>query len=128
MAEKGKIKTLDQLRKIREEAKKAMDIREGKYEYKIVVSMGTSGIVAGAREVLRAFLDAIAENGLSGVMVTQTGFMGSKTIEPVVIVEDKAGNQVMYGNLTPEKAKEIVERHIMKGETVKEYAVRAPVE
>lgn len=126
MAEK--VKTLDQLRKIREQAKKKMDIREGEYEYRIVVPMGTSGIAAGAREVLKAFLDAIEKNDLHNVVVTQTGFMGSDPIQPVALVEDREGNKVMYCNLTVEKAMEIVERHIMKGETVREYVVSTPLE
>jgi NADP-reducing hydrogenase subunit HndB len=126
MAEK--VRTLDQLRKIREQAKKKMDIREGEYEYKIVVPMGTSGIAAGAREVLKAFLDAIEEHDLHNVVVTQTGFMGSDPIQPVALVEDREGRKVMYCNLTAEKAKEIIESHVMKGETVKEYVVSTPLE
>jgi len=126
MAEK--VRTLDQLRKISEQAKKKMDIREGEYEYRIVVPMGTSGIAAGAREVLKAFLDAIEKNDLHNVVVTQTGFMGSDPIQPVALVEDREGNKVMYCNLTAEKAEEIIESHIMKGETVKEYVVSVPLE
>jgi len=126
MAEK--VRTLDQLRKIREQARKKMDIREGEYEYRIIVPMGTSGIAAGAREVLKGFLGAIAEHDLHNVVVTQTGFMGSDPIQPVALVEDKKGNKVMYCNLTAEKAKEIIESHIIKGETVKEYVVSMPLE
>ncbi len=123
-----KIRTLDQLRKIREETRKKMSIREGKYRFKITIPMGTSGIVMGAREVMKAFLDAIEEHGLTDVVVTQTGFMGSRNIQPVAIVEDDQGNKVTYGNLTPEKAKEIVERHIIKGEKVQSYLVLTPLE
>ncbi len=123
-----KVKTLDQLRKIREQARKKMDLREGEYEYKIVVPMGTPGITAGARDVLKAFLDAIAEYDLHNVVVTQTGFVGSRTIQPVALVEDREGRKVMYCNLTAEKAKEIIESHIMRGETVKEYVISTPLE
>ncbi len=126
MAEK--IKTLDQLRKIREETRKKMSIREGKYRFKVTIPMGTSGIVVGAREVMKAFLDAIEEHNLTDVIVTQTGFMGSRSIQPVAIVEDDKGNKITYGNLTPDKAKEIVERHIVKGEVVQGYVVLTPLE
>ncbi len=126
MAEK--IRSLEQLRKIREETRKKMSIREGKFRYKITIPMGTSGIVAGAREVMKAFLDAIEEHGLTDVIVTQTGFMGSRSIQPVAIVEDAQGDRVVYGNLTPEKAKEIVEKHIIKGERVQGYVVLTPLE
>ncbi len=126
MAEK--IKSLDQLRKIREETLKKMSVREGKHRFKVTIPMGTSGIAAGAREVLKAFLDSIEKHNLTDVIVTQTGFMGSKTIQPVAIVEDDKGNKVTYGNLSPDKVKEIVDRHIVKGETVREYVVIMPLE
>ena len=126
MAEK--IKSLDQLRKIREETRKKMDVREGRYRFKITIPMGTSGITMGAREVMRAFLDAIEEHGLTDVAVTQTGFMGSRNIQPLAIVEDDKGNKVTYGNLTPEKAREIVEKHIVGGEKVQAYVVPTPLE
>ncbi len=126
MAEK--IKTLDQLRKIREETRKKMSVREGQYRFKITIPMGTSGITMGAREVMKAFLDAIEEHGLTDVVVTQTGFMGSRNIQPLAIVEDKEGHKVTYGNLTPEKAREIVEKHIIKGEKVQEYVVPTPLD
>ena len=106
MAEK--IKSLEQLRKIREETRKKMSLREGKYRFKITIPMGTSGITMGAREVMKAFLDAIEEHGLTDVVVTQTGFMGSRNIQPLAIIEDSEGYKVTYGNLTPEKAREIV--------------------
>ncbi len=123
----GRLK-LEDLRRIREETKKKMDVREGTYEYRIIVPMGTSGIAAGARDVLKGFLEAIADHDLHNVIVTQTGFMGTDVIQPVALVEDREGNKVMYCNLTAEKAREIIERHIMKGETVREYVVSTPLE
>ena len=126
MAEK--IRTLDQLRKIREATREKMSVREGKYRFKITIPMGTSGITMGAREVMKAFLDAIEEHGLSDVIVTQTGFMGSRNIQPVAMVEDEKGRRVTYGNLTPEKAREVVEKHIVGGDKVLEYVVPTPLE
>jgi len=126
MAER--IRTLDQLRKIREETRKKMSVREGKYRFKITIPMGTSGITMGAREVMKAFLEAIEEHGITDVVVTQTGFMGSRNIQPLAIVEDEKGYKVTYGNLTPEKAKEIVESHMVKGEKIQEYVVPTPLD
>ncbi|RLD94060.1 MAG: (2Fe-2S) ferredoxin domain-containing protein [Aquificota bacterium] len=125
----AKIRTLEDLRKIREKAKKIVDLREmeGK-EFRVIIPMGTSGIAAGARDILKAFLDVIEEKDLHNVVVTQTGFMGTDPIQPVALVEDKEGNKVMYCNLTPEKVREIVEKHIMKGEVVREYVVAVPLE
>ncbi len=67
---------LDELKAIREKAKKDIQLRQKEARIKIVVGMGTSGIASGAREVLRSFVDEIASRNLVDVMVTQTGEKG----------------------------------------------------
>ena len=48
---------LEELRKIRKRVQSELCLRGEKVRIKIVVGMGTSGIAAGAREVLRALLE-----------------------------------------------------------------------
>lgn len=69
---------LDELKAIREKAKKDIQLRQKEARVKIVVGMGTSGIASGAREVLKSFVDEIAKRNLADVMVTQTGKGGSR--------------------------------------------------
>ncbi len=56
---------LEDLKKIREKTEKDMLLRAGKTRLRVVVGMGTSGIAAGARETLKAFLDEIEKRDLA---------------------------------------------------------------
>ena len=50
------MKSLEDLKKLRDEALKKMNVRYIKGGYRIQVGMGTCGIASGAREVLQGFL------------------------------------------------------------------------
>ena len=57
------MKSLEELKRIREEAKKKMTMRlDTDNEYRIVVGMATCGIAAGARPVLNAIIDEVASS------------------------------------------------------------------
>ncbi len=114
---------LEDLRKIRERAAKELNLRTGKARVKVVVGMGTSGIAAGARDVLAAFLDEIGKRDLSEVIVTQSGERGLASAEPVVEVYEEGKPTVVYGNVTPEAARRIVAEHIVNGNPVAEYVI-----
>ena len=116
------MKTLDDLKKVREKALEQMKIREGKFSAKIVVAMGTCGIAAGAREVMSAVLDELEKRGVTDVSVTQTGCKGMCEQEPTVdVIRD--GQTVTYGYVDTEKARQIVAQHIVNGNIVGEYVV-----
>jgi NADP-reducing hydrogenase subunit HndB len=82
------MKSLSDLQRIRDEAKKRVSMREGNQEYRIVVGMATCGIAAGARPVLTALVEEAAKNNYP-VTVTQTGCIGMCTLEPIVEVLDR---------------------------------------
>jgi len=54
-----KIKSVEDLQKLREQAKTMLKTRQGEVKVKIYISMGTVGIAAGARDVLLAILDEL---------------------------------------------------------------------
>lgn len=115
---------LEELRKLREKGQREMMQRSDNAKYRIVVGMGTSGIAAGAREVLKAFIEEINSRKIKDVVVMQTGEKGYSSKEPVVEVfvhEEK--EPVVYGNINPEKAKRIVTEHIVGGVIVEDYQV-----
>ncbi len=116
------MKTLEELRKLRENAKEKMKMRSSNYRIKVVVGMGTSGIAMGAREVMKAFLDEIAKKNLTDILVTQTGEKGLASMEPVVDIIEK-DEKITYGKVTPEIVKKIVEEHLEKGKPVEEYII-----
>lgn len=119
------MKTLDDLRKIREKAQQEMKLRETSYRVKVVVGMGTSGIAMGARDVMKAILGEVASRNLGEVLVTQTGEKGLSSMEPVVDVIEEGKPTVTYGNMTPEKARKVVVEHIVNGKIVNDYVVTA---
>jgi (2Fe-2S) ferredoxin len=117
------MKTLADLKKIREKAQEEMKLRDGKVRIKIVVGMGTSGIAMGAREVMKTFLEEISNRNLTDVIVTQTGEKGLSSMEPLVDVIEEGKPKVTYGNMTPEKARRVVAEHIVNGRVVSDYVV-----
>ena len=114
---------LEDLKKIREKAEKDVELRQKQARIRIVVGMGTSGIAAGAREVIRAFVDEIAKRNLNDVVVTQTGEKGLASQEPMIEVYEEGKPVVVYGNMDAEKTKRVVAEHIVNGSPVSEYVI-----
>lgn len=117
------MKTLAELRKIREKAQEEMKLRESNYRYKVVVGMGTSGIAMGAREVMKAILEEVSARGIKEVLVTQTGEKGLSSLEPVVDVCEEGKPTITYGNMDASKARKIVAEHLVNGRVVSDYVV-----
>jgi len=114
---------LEELKKLKEKAQRQVALREGNKKFRVVVSMGTSGIAAGAREVMKTMLDEIEKRGLEDIEVRVTGEVGLEDIEPVVRVEEASGEKTTYARLDAEKAKKIVAEHLEKGKKVDNLAV-----
>ena len=118
------MKSLAELSAIREKMKSKIALREGSSDTRIVVGMATCGIAAGARPVLNAFVEEINNAGLVGdVTVTQTGCIGICQYEPVVEIYAPGKEKVTYVKMTPEKAREVVEKHIKNGVVISEYTI-----
>ena len=119
------MKSLAELAAIRDKMKDKVSLREGSNDIRIVVGMATCGIAAGARPVLNALVEEISANGLSDVAtVSQTGCIGICQYEPVVEVYQSDKEKVTYVQMTPEKAKRVVEEHIKNGKPVTEYTLK----
>lgn len=118
-----KVKTLDDLKKLREEALEKRRVKSGSGQVQIVVGMGTVGIAAGARETLKTILDFIEQHNLSDVTVRQTGNLGMDSFEPLVQVLIADQPQVTYGKVTPDVAQRIMQEHVVGGKLVKEYTI-----
>ena len=118
------MKSLAELAAIKAKMQDKVIIREGEGAVRVVVGMATCGIAAGARPVLSAFVEGVAEKGLTAkVTVTQTGCIGICQYEPVVEVFEDGKEKVTYVKLDAEKAKRIVEEHLVNGNVVKEYTI-----
>ena len=119
------MKSLAELAAIRDKMKDKVVIREGTGDIRVVVGMATCGIAAGARPVLNAFVEEVNKQELAGkVTVTQTGCIGICQYEPVVEIFEDGKDKVTYVKMTPEKAAEIVEKHLKGGKVVADYTIK----
>ena len=118
------MKSLAELAAIKAKMQDKVVIREGEGAVRVVVGMATCGIAAGARPVLSAFVEGVANNNLtSKVTVTQTGCIGICQYEPVVEIYEDGKEKVTYVKLDADKAKRIVEEHLVGGKVVNEYTI-----
>lgn len=117
------MRTLEDLKKIREKARNDMKLRNSNTRIKVVVGMGTSGIATGAREVMKAIMEEIANRNLSDVLITQTGEKGLSSMEPVIDIIEDGKPTITYGNVTAEKARKIVAEHVVNGKVISDYVV-----
>ena len=118
------MKSLAELAAIKAKMQDKVVIREGEGAVRVVVGMATCGIAAGARPVLSAFVEEVSKKGLtSKVTVTQTGCIGICQYEPVVEIFEDGKEKVTYVKLDADKAKRIVEEHLVGGKVVNEYTI-----
>ena len=115
------MKSLEDLKKLRDEALKKMTMRYTKDGYRIQIGMGTCGIASGAKPILSAFLQEIEAHELTNVTVTQVGCMGECAYEPMAEVIDKNGQSYVYCGVTIPMVKEIIEKHIINNEPQTRY-------
>ena len=117
------MKSLEDLKAIREQMKEKTAVRTGSGDVRVVVGMATCGISAGARPVLNTFVEEVANGGLSEkVTVTQTGCIGICQYEPVVEIMT-ADEKFTYVKMDADKAKRVVEEHLKGGKPVAEYLI-----
>ncbi len=117
------MKSVDDLNKLRERARNALNLRNGEASARVVIAMGTCGIAAGARDVLLAVVDELSARGITDVVVTQSGCRGLCEREPMMEVQKPGLPIVTYGDLDPEKARAIVAEHIGQGAIVEEWVI-----
>jgi len=90
---------------------------------KVYVGMATCEIAAGSKEVMSVFQEAL-KNGLKNVYLSQKGCFGRCNLEPTVDIIQDGKKPVTYGKVTPERAKEIIEKHVVGGKAIKEYIIK----
>lgn len=118
------MKTLQELKELRERMQKQIDIRYNDDDrIRVVVGMATCGIAAGARPVLNAFLEEVEKRNLKHVSLTQTGCIGVCRLEPIVEVYVPGKEKVTYVKVTPDKVPAIVNEHLVNHHVVTKYTI-----
>ena len=116
-----KLKSIEELQRIREQAQKDFRVRT-ETETKIIVGMGTCGIAAGARETMHAILEELNKQGID-VNVTTVGCIGMCSREPLVDIEQAGKPRVTYCNVHPDMVPRMIDEHLLKGQVVQEWAM-----
>jgi len=89
----------------------------------VLICTGAGCVASGALELSAAFKEAIDRFGLDGeIRVIETGCLGPCAAGPVAVIYPDG---VLYQNLKPENAEEIVEEHLLKGRVVSKLAAEA---
>ena len=121
------VKSLDELRKIREDQIKKVKLREtGESDdqtIEILVGMATCGIAAGSREVLNELISQISTKGIEHIKVVQVGCMGYCHSEPTIQVNMPGHEPTIYGNVDRNFVGEILDKHIQNGEILDDHVL-----
>jgi NADP-reducing hydrogenase subunit HndB len=115
--------TIDDLKKIKEETAKSTSLREGEATVKITVHMGTCGIAAGARDVMNALMEELAQADRQDIRVVASGCMGMCSSEPNVTVEIQDAEPIVYQKMEPNRMRQVFKRHVLLGEVQSDFAL-----
>ena len=116
------MKSLEELKAIRDKMKGQIGMRsEHADDTRVVVGMATCGIASGARPVLNLLVKEVEDRKLEHVTVTQTGCIGLCQYEPIVEVYEPGKEKVTYVKVNEEKAQEILEQHLVRGQVLDKY-------
>ena len=124
------INSLEELKSLKDKYKTCIENRtldipnRDNSKMDILVCGGTGCHASGGIDVIENFKELLNANGLQNdVQVVNTGCFGFCEKGPIVKVMP---DNVFYIEVTPEKAKLIIEEHIIKGNVVEEYVYKEP--
>jgi len=115
--------TIEDLKRIKEHTLKATALRQGDARVKITVHMGTCGIAAGAREVMNALMQEMAEADRQDIRVVTSGCMGMCSSEPNVTVEVLDSEPIVYQHMDANRMRQVFRRHALLGEVQTDFAL-----
>ena len=116
-----RIMTVDDFKKLREDAQRDIRIRS-QTGTKIIIGMGTCGIAAGARETMRAILEELNRRKIDA-HVTTVGCIGMCAFEPLVDIEQAGGSRITYGKIQPENVPRLIDEHLIQGRIIDDWVV-----
>ena len=118
----GKL-TIEDLKKIKETTAKSTSLRDGEANVKVTVHMGTCGIAAGAREVMNALMEELAQADRQDIRVVASGCMGMCSSEPNVTVESMDAQPIVYQHMDSNRMRQVFKRHVLLGEVQTAFAL-----
>ncbi len=109
---------------LRQQARQQWESLQRSPGTRILVGTATCGRSAGAGEVLEVLRAALRDRGLEAHLI-EVGCLGLCYAEPIVCIVRGEGPLVCYGEVTPERAVELVERLAAGQDGPAEYALGA---
>jgi len=107
---------------IKQEAKEKREaLRQGKNPL-IFVGTATCGRSAGALDTLEVFHRELESRNIDAEII-ETGCLGLCYAEPVVGIVKPGRPNIWYRNVSPERAKELIDGYLVKGDTLTDYAL-----
>jgi len=116
-----KLKSLDELRKLRQEVQKEITMRT-QTGTTITVGLGTCGIAAGARETMHAILEELRKRHIDAHVAT-VGCIGMCSREPLVDIEQAGKPRITYVNIRADQVPRLIEEHLIKGHVIEEWVL-----
>ncbi len=89
---------------------------------KVLVGSASCGVAVGAREIESAASSTVQELGLDAV-VCRTGCIGFCGREPMLDLVLPGGLRISYGNMTPEKARQLIAGYAKSGDLQPAWAL-----
>ena len=117
------MKSLDDLKKIREASQSKVAMRFNNEGVRVLVGMATCGINAGARPVMNRFVEEIAKRDLIDVFVAPIDCTADDGTAPIVEVQ-KGKKKIKYGKVTEKDVDRIITEHIQGGKPVKDLLIK----
>ncbi|MBQ6992656.1 MAG: NADH-quinone oxidoreductase subunit NuoF [Clostridia bacterium] len=113
------MKSLEEIRKIRDEKRKELDLRVNlnadTREKHILVCHGTGCTSSKSPKIIENFRSILSEKNIENVRVIQTGCFGLCAKGPIVIIRPE---DTFYAMVKPEDCEEIINTHIVEGKIV----------
>lgn len=115
--------SIDDLKRIKEKSTKENSLRTGPSRVKVTVHMGTCGIAAGARAVMNALMEEMANTDRDDIRVVNSGCQGMCSSEPNVTVEIRDSEPIVYQKMDANKMRQVFKRHVLLGEVQSDFAL-----
>jgi len=98
-------------------------VEKGYLTTRVYVGMATCEIAAGSKDVMDVFETAIKHGQIKNVYLSQKGCAGRCNLEPMVEIIEEGKIPVKYQKITPDKAREIIDRHLINGKVIEEWVI-----
>ncbi len=108
--------------KVKRDAKKKREALRQSKKPLILIGTATCGRSAGALDVVKVFSQELEGRNIEAEII-ETGCLGLCYAEPVVCIAKPGRPSIWYRNVSPERAKEIVDGYLVNDNLLADYAL-----